>query len=77
MLVLTRKPGQKLRIGNNIIITVLDHTSEYSKVGIEAPREIPIYREEVYLRIQKENHQSVVAGNMNTGILDFFLPREN
>lgn len=51
MLVLTRKAGESLRIGSNIIITVLETSPGSIKVGINAPQEIPVHREEVYKRI--------------------------
>jgi carbon storage regulator len=55
MLVLTRKPGQKLLIGDDITITVLEVKGDLVKIGIEAPREIPVHRFEVYEAIEKEN----------------------
>ena len=59
MLVLTRKTGQKLIIANEIEITVLETKGEAVKIGIEAPRHIAIYREEVYEEIKKANRQAV------------------
>lgn len=47
MLVLTRKIGQKFRISNNIVITVLNVKGEQVSIGIEAPRDLPIVREEL------------------------------
>ncbi len=60
MLVLTRKSGESIRIGNNIIITILDSPSGQTKVGVKAPLEIPIHREEVYTRIQEENKSALL-----------------
>lgn len=55
MLALTRKKGESLVINNNIEITILEVRGDQIKVGIEAPREVPVYRKEVYLQIQEEN----------------------
>ncbi|QFJ54013.1 carbon storage regulator CsrA [Pseudobutyrivibrio xylanivorans] len=55
MLALTRKTGDAIMINNNIEITVLEVRGDQVKIGISAPKDISIYRKEVYLEIQKEN----------------------
>lgn len=55
MLVLTRKNGESIRVGDGIIIKVLEHTSNQVRIGITAPQEVPIHREEIYSKIQAEN----------------------
>lgn len=55
MLALSRKKNEAIVINNNIEITILDVRGDQVKVGIAAPKEIPIYRKEVYLQIQEEN----------------------
>ena len=55
MLALSRKKNEALVINNNIEITILEIKGDQVKIGISAPKEIPIYRKEVYLDIQKEN----------------------
>ena len=55
MLALTRKTGDAIMINNNIEITVLEVRGDRVKIGISAPKEVSIYRKEVYLEIQKEN----------------------
>jgi carbon storage regulator len=55
MLVLTRKLGESIRIGDNIILKVVDLDSRHVKLGIDAPRSISVNREEIYERIQNEN----------------------
>ena len=55
MLVLTRKSKQSLMIGDDIEVTVLSIMGEKVRIGIQAPREIPVFRKEVYLEIQHEN----------------------
>lgn len=59
MLALARKKGESLVINNNIEITVLDIRGDQIKIGIMAPKEVPVYRKEVYLQIQKENEASL------------------
>ena len=51
MLALTRKKGESLVINNNIEITVLEIRGDQIKIGIQAPKDVPIYRKEVYLQI--------------------------
>lgn len=60
MLILTRKLKESLRVGDDVIISVLDVRGGQVRLGIEAPKEIPVHREEIYQRIQraKEEEQS-------------------
>ena len=58
MLALTRKKGEALMINNNIEITILEVRGDQVKIGISAPKDVPIYRKEVYLQIQEENKAS-------------------
>ena len=58
MLVLTRKIGQKLIIGDNIEITIVDARGDAIKLGINAPRDVKIYREEIYAEICKANKEA-------------------
>lgn len=52
MLVLNRKEGEEIQIGNNIVIKVIGISDGTVKVGIEAPKELPIFRGELYLNIK-------------------------
>lgn len=54
MLVLTRKSNQSIMIGDDIEISVLSIMGEKVRIGIQAPRDIPVFRKEVYLEIQHE-----------------------
>jgi carbon storage regulator len=58
MLVLTRKTGQKLIINDNIEVVILETRGDSVKIGIKAPRDVSIYREEIYEEIKKANYQS-------------------
>ena len=55
MLILTRKNGESIRIGDDIVIKVVELDSRHVKIGIEAPRSVSVNREEIYKRIQIEN----------------------
>ena len=59
MLALSRKKNEALIIINNIEITVLEIKGEQVKLGISAPKEVPIYRKEVYTQIQEANEEAV------------------
>lgn len=65
MLALTRKKGESLVISNNIEVTVLEIRGDQVKIGITAPREVPVYRKEVYLQIQDENRAALEAETLN------------
>jgi carbon storage regulator len=55
MLVLTRKPNESIMIGDEIELFILSVTGEKVRIGIEAPREIPVFRKEVWLAIRQED----------------------
>ena len=55
MLVLTRKSNQSIMIGDDIEVSVLSIMGEKVRIGIQAPREIPVYRLEIYLEIAQQN----------------------
>jgi carbon storage regulator len=54
MLVLTRKTNEKIVIGDNVVITVVDVRGDRVRLGFEAPQDVEIHRQEVYERIQRE-----------------------
>ncbi len=59
MLALSRKKNEAIVINNNIEIMVLEVKGDQVKIGITAPREVPVYRKEVYLQIQEANKEAV------------------
>ena len=64
MLALSRKKGESLIINNNIEVMILETHGDQVKIGISAPKEVPIYRKEVYLQIQKENEDALNADGL-------------
>ncbi len=58
MLVLTRKMGETITIGDHIRIKVVEMKGNQVRLGIEAPGDMRIYREEIYLKVQKENQMA-------------------
>jgi len=85
VLVLSRKPGEKLMIGDNIVITILAINGNRVRVGIEAPKEIPVLRSEVDDRsLPKRRHSPEAASTAFDERYspvaqedDFFLPRRS
>lgn len=71
MLVLTRKTGQKLILNDNIEIIILETRGDAVKIGIKAPKEVTIYREEIYEEIKKANKQAsnnVLVADINNAV---------
>ena len=64
MLALTRKKGESIIVNNDIEISILELRGDQVKIGIRAPKEVPVYRKEVYLQIQKENEAALSADSI-------------
>ena len=56
---LTRKKGESIMINNNIEISILEIRGDQIKIGISAPKDVPVYRKEVYNQIQEETKEAV------------------
>ncbi len=65
MLVLTRKPRQQIMIGDNIVINVVEVQGENVRIAIDAPRDIKIYRGEIYRSIQEENQKAAQKADVD------------
>ena len=63
MLLLTRKLGENIRIGDDVKITIVEVKGNHVKLGIDAPPSIKVHREEIYERIQQERQRAIAAGN--------------
>ena len=66
MLVLSRQRDESIIIGDNIVITIVDIRGDKVRLGIEAPKEIPVHREEVYEAIKKESAKNSTKGDSQT-----------
>lgn len=75
MLVLTRKPGESIRISDNIKITIVDIDGSNIKIGIEAPRSVAVYREEVYEKIRLENQAAAERSSTDIASLQKMFKR--
>ena len=76
MLILTRKAGESIFIGDNIKITVLDTKGSQARIGVEAPSSYKIYREEIYLQILEENKiaaKSSLDNDQNLDVLEQYI----
>lgn len=58
MLVLTRRVGERIRIGDQIVVTVMEIKGRQVRLGVEAPQEFSVHRQEVYDKIQEENRSA-------------------
>lgn len=65
MLVLTRKPGETVMLGEDIQVKIVSVDGDQVKIGIEAPRAMKIYRREVYEAIQQENEAALEANDLS------------
>jgi len=70
MLVLTRKSNQSIMIGDDIEVSVLSIMGEKVRIGIQAPRDIPVFRKEVYLEIQEERGREVAVAGVRAEVDD-------
>lgn len=70
MLVLTRKKEQSVVINENVEITILDIQGDQVRIGINAPKNVSIYRKEIFLEIQEENKKAAEAGNVSLSDLN-------
>lgn len=65
MLILSRKIDEKIKIGDNITITLIDVHGDQVKIGVEAPKNVKVFRQEVFDAIQSENKAAVVENKTN------------
>jgi carbon storage regulator len=61
MLILTRRPGERVVIGEDVLVTVMEVSGQTVRLGIAAPQGLPIYREEIWLAVKEENRAAAEA----------------
>ena len=61
MLIITRRPGEKIMLGDEIVVHVMEIVGNSVRVGIQAPRSLPVYREEIWNAVREENRAAADA----------------
>jgi carbon storage regulator len=64
MLRITRRAGERIILGDNVIVEVTEVRGQTVRLGIEAPRSLPIYREEIWLEVKRENEEAARAAGV-------------
>jgi len=78
MLVLTRRPGESIVVGENIVVTVIEIKGGQVRIGIDAPREVDVYREEIYEQVRQENLTAIAnAEEIRRAVQDQSRPRDD
>ena len=62
MLIITRRAGERVMVGDDITIEVMEIVGNSVRIGISAPRSVPVYREEIYAAVRDENRAAADAG---------------
>ncbi len=75
MLILTRRPGERVVIGDEILVTVMGVSGHTVRLGISAPQGVPIYREEIWLAVKEENRAAAAAAAADVDALPSARPR--
>jgi carbon storage regulator len=70
MLILTRRVGETVMIGNDVTVTVLGVKGNQVRVGVNAPKDVAVHREEIYERIKREQDPDSKMGNSTANIVD-------
>ncbi|HYV15193.1 MAG TPA: carbon storage regulator CsrA [Conexibacter sp.] len=61
MLIITRRPGEKIVLGDDIVVTVMEISGQTARIGIAAPKAVPVYREEIWAAVKEENEAAASA----------------
>jgi carbon storage regulator len=69
MLILTRRVGESLMIGDNITVTVLGVKGNQVRIGVNAPKDVAVHREEIFRRIELEKKQKSVSYDCDSDVL--------
>ncbi len=76
MLILSRKLNEKIKIGNDITLTIIEIKGDQIKIGVEAPKDVKVFRQEVFNAIQDENKKAAMQSN-NLSALGALFSKEN
>jgi carbon storage regulator len=66
MLIITRRPGEKIVLGDDVVVTVMEISGQTARIGIEAPKALPVYREEIWAAVKEENEAAARAADSGT-----------
>ena len=72
MLILTRKTNEKIKIGNESTLSIIEIKGEQVKIGVEAPKEVKVFRQEVFNAIQNENRAAATSQESISALSDLF-----
>jgi len=61
MLIITRRPGERIVLGDDIVVTVMEISGQTARIGIAAPKELPVYREEIWEAVKAENQAAAAV----------------
>lgn len=61
MLIITRRPGEKIMVGDDVVVEVIEVSGSSVRIGIAAPKSIPVYREEIWEAVKAENRAAAAA----------------
>jgi carbon storage regulator len=75
VLVLIRKQGESVVIGNDILVTVLEVRGDQIRLGIDAPRSVTVHRQEVYLQVASENSAAIASADRGSPLLRRPVPK--
>jgi len=70
MLIITRRPGEKIMLGDEIVVHVMEIVGNSVRVGIQAPRSVPVYREEIWNAVRDENQAAAGAAPADLPAVD-------
>ncbi len=65
MLIITRRPGQRIMLGDDVTLHVMEINGNNVRLGVEAPKSLPVYREEIWATVKQENKEAAAAASAN------------
>jgi carbon storage regulator len=75
VLVLSRRAGESINIGDDVVVTVLEVRGDIVRVGVDAPRSVRVHREEVYREVQAANRAAAQTDDSAVAVLSSLLPK--